>query len=49
MDIGEAVALTGNATLNEEGDRVGGNVTLQAVPNEGNVLENVNGGQYFST
>ena len=45
LDIGEAAAFTGNATLNDEGDWVGGNVTLQEVPNEGNVLENVNGGE----
>lgn len=47
LDIGEAVALTGNATLNDQGDWVGGNVTLQKIPNEGNVLENVNGGEYI--
>lgn len=41
----EAVELAGKATLNPEGDYVGGNATLVEVPNERNVLENVNGGE----
>ncbi|KAJ9093173.1 hypothetical protein QFC21_006490 [Naganishia friedmannii] len=43
MDIGEAASLVANATLTAEGDYVGGNVTLEAVPNTDNQLENVNG------
>ncbi|KAJ9111023.1 hypothetical protein QFC22_006619 [Naganishia vaughanmartiniae] len=47
MDIGQAVSLVGNATLNAEGDYVGGNVTLQAVLNTDHQLENVNGGTNY--
>ncbi|KAJ9097863.1 hypothetical protein QFC19_006656 [Naganishia cerealis] len=47
MDIAEAAALTANASLNAHGDWVGGNVTLQAVPNTNNQLENVNGGANY--
>jgi hypothetical protein len=45
MSVDEAVELAGKAKLTPEGDYVGGNTTLVEVPNEGNVLENVNGGE----
>ncbi|KAJ9118373.1 hypothetical protein QFC24_006202 [Naganishia onofrii] len=47
MDIGEATSLVANAKLNAEGDYVGGNVTLEAVPNTDHQLENVNGGTNY--
>lgn len=45
LSVDEAVKIAGNAVLDAEGDYVGGNVTLVEVPNAGNVLENVNGGE----
>lgn len=46
MSVDEAVEVARDVTLDGEGDYVGGNVTLVEVPNEGNVLENVNGGEF---
>ncbi|KAJ9091906.1 hypothetical protein QFC20_007515 [Naganishia adeliensis] len=47
MSVDEAVEVARDVALDGEGDYVGGNVTLVEVPNEGNVLENVNGGANY--